>query len=294
MKMKVRKAVVPVAGYGTRFLPVVKTIPKEMLPVLNKPVIQLIVENLVKAGIKTIVLVTSSSKKAVDDYFDNHFELENKLEEAGKEKELHEITRLAKLADIIYVRQKEMRGNGDAILCAKEAIDNEPFIVSWGDSFFHLNGDNEFKKLIKEYNNYHSIIMSGLITDKKEDTNKYGYVGGKKLKGGVVKVEKFVEKPGPENAPSNIAIASGFLFTPDIFEALEKTKVPKGKELVYVDGVNYLMQKGKSVYVKPMKGVYYDCGNVLGWLETNVDFGLKRADIKDEFRAYLEAKLKEK
>ncbi len=279
------------AGYGTRFLPVVKTIPKEMLPVLNKPVIQIIVENLVEAGIETIVLVTSSNKKAVDDYFDSHFELENKLEEDGKEKELEEIKRLAKLADIIYVRQKEMRGNGDAILCAKEAVGREPFIVSWGDSFFRPDGDNEFKQLIAEYDNYHSIIMSGLITDKKEDTNKYGYVGGKKLKGGVVKVEQFVEKPGPEKAPSNIAIASGFLFTPDIFEALENIAVPKGKELVYVDGVNYLRQKGKSVYVKPMRGVYYDCGNVLGWLETNVDFALKRDDIKNDFKKYLRAKL---
>lgn len=289
--MKVTKAVVPVAGYGTRFLPVVKTIPKEMLPVLNKPVIQLIVENLVNAGIKTIVLVTSSSKKAVDDYFDNHFELENKLEEAGKEKELYEIKRLAKLADIIYVRQKEMRGNGDAILCAKEAIGNEPFIVSWGDSFFQVNSGNEFKMLISEYEKYHSIIMSGYITDKKEDTNKYGYVGGKKLDDGVIKVEKIIEKPGPENAPSNVAIPSGFLFTPDFFEALEEIEVPQGKELVYADGVNYLIKKGKSIYVKPMQGIYYDCGNVLGWLETNVDFALKREDIKDEFRKYLQEKL---
>lgn len=280
------------AGYGTRFLPVVKTIPKEMLPILNKPVIQLIVENLVEAGIETIVLVTSSSKKAVDDYFDSHFELENKLEEAGKEKELREIKRLAKLADIIYVRQKEMRGNGDAILCAKEAIGNEPFIVSWGDSFFQVDGGNEFKMLISEYNKYHSIIMSGYITDKKEDTNKYGYVEGKKLDDGVIKVKQIIEKPGPENAPSNVAIPSGFLFTPDFFEALEKIEVPKGEELVYVDGVNYLIQKGKSVYVKPMQGVYYDCGNIMGWLKTNVDFALKREDIKDEFRKYLEEKIK--
>lgn len=279
------------AGYGTRFLPVVKTIPKEMLPVLNKPVIQLIVENLVEAGIKTIVLVTSSSKKAVDDYFDSHFELENKLEEAGKDKELREIKRLAKLADIIYVRQKEMRGNGDAILCAKEAIGDEPFIVSWGDSFFQVDGGNEFKMLISEYEKYHSIIMSGYITDKKEDTNKYGYIKGKKLDGGVIKVEQIIEKPGPASAPSNVAIASGFLFTPDIFEALEKIKVPKDKELVYVDGVDYLMQKEKSVYVKPMKGIYYDCGNILGWLKTNVDFALKRDDIKDDFKKYLIEKI---
>jgi UTP--glucose-1-phosphate uridylyltransferase len=289
--MKVTKAIVPVAGYGTRFLPVVKTIPKEMLPILNRPVIQYIVENLVKAGIKTIVLVTSSSKKAVDDYFDTHFELENKLEAAGKEKELHEIKRLAELADIIYVRQKEMRGNGDAILCAKEAIGYEPFIVSWGDSFFKVNGGNEFKMLISEYEKYHSIIMSGYITDKKEDTNKYGYAAGEKLDG-VIKVEKIIEKPGPENAPSDVAIASGFLFTPDIFESLEKIKVPAGKELVYVDGVNDLMREGKSVYVKPMKGIYYDCGNVLGWLETNVDFALKREDIKDDFKKFLQEKIK--
>jgi len=240
-----------VAGYGTRFLPVVKTIPKEMLPVLNKPVIQLIVENLVEAGIKTIVLVTSSSKKAVDDYL---LEL-------------------------------------DAILCAKEAIGDEPFIVSWGDSFFQVDGGNEFKMLISEYEKYHSIIMSGYITDKKEDTNKYGYIKGKKLDGGVIKVEQIIEKPGPASAPSNVAIASGFLFTPDIFEALEKIKVPKDKELVYVDGVDYLMQKEKSVYVKPMKGIYYDCGNILGWLKTNVDFALKRDDIKDDFKKYLIEKI---
>ncbi|MCX6811228.1 MAG: UTP--glucose-1-phosphate uridylyltransferase [Candidatus Berkelbacteria bacterium] len=291
--MKVTKAIVPVAGYGTRFLPVVKTIPKEMLPILNKPVIQLIVENLVAAGIKTIVLVTSSSKKAVDDYFDSHFELENKLKEAGKDKELNEIKRVARLADIIYVRQKEIRGNGDAILCAKEAIGDEPFIVTWGDGFSYLNGNNEFKEIIKEYKKYHSIIMSGYITDKKEDTNKYGYIRGKKLKDGMVKVEKIIEKPGPENAPSNIAIVSGFLFTPDLFDALESIKVPEGKELVYVDGLNYLMQKGKDVYVKPMRSVYYDCGNILDWLKTNVDFALKREDIKDEFKKYLQEKLKQ-
>ncbi|MBU2595821.1 UTP--glucose-1-phosphate uridylyltransferase [Patescibacteria group bacterium] len=292
MKQKIRKAVVPVAGYGTRFLPVVKTIPKEMLPVLNKPVIQLIVENLVEAGIKTIVLVTSSSKRAVDDYFDSHFELENKLKEAEKEKELSEIKKVAKLANIIYVRQKEMKGNGDAILCAKEAIGNEPFIVTWGDGFSYLNGDNEFSEIIKEYEKYQSIIMSGYITDKKEDTEKYGYIRGKKLKDGMVKAEKIIEKPGPMNAPSNIAIVSGFLFTPDFFGALEKVKVKPGKELVYVDGLNYLMEKGKDVYVKPMRSVYYDCGNILDWLKTNVDFALKRDDIKDDFKKYLIEKIK--
>lgn len=293
--MRVTKAIVPVAGYGTRFLPVVKTIPKEMLPILNRPVIQYIVENLVEAGIKTIVLVTSSSKKAVDDYFDTHFELENKLEAAGKEKELREIKRLVKLADIIYVRQKEMRGNGDAILCAKEVIGDEPFLVNWGDSFFQLSsGKNEFKELIKEYNKYHSIIMSGMITDKKEDTDKYGYIGGKTLEDGVIEVEKIIEKPGTDNAPSNVALPSAFLFTPDIFDALKRIEVKQDKELVYVDGVNYLMQKGKKIYVRPMRGIYYDCGNVLGWLETNVDFGLKRDDIKDEFRAFVETRLKNK
>jgi len=295
MKLKVTKAIVPVAGYGTRFLPVVKTIPKEMLPILNRPVIQYIVENLVEAGIKTIVLVTSSSKKALDDYFDTHFELENKLEEAGKEKELQEIKKLVKLADIIYVRQKEMRGNGDAILCAKEAIGDEPFLVNWGDSFLQLNsGKNEFKELIKEYDKYQSIILSGMITDKKEDTEKYGYIGGKKLKDGVIEVEKIIEKPGPDNAPSNVAMPSAFLFTPDIFEALEKANVPKDKELVYVDGINYLMQKGKKIYVKPMRGIYYDCGNIMGWLKTNVDFALKREDIKDEFKKFLIEKIQNK
>jgi len=292
MKNKIRKAVVPAAGFGTRFLPVTKSAPKEMLPIIDRPVIQYVIEELVDAGIETIILVTGWHKRAIEDYFDKHFELEHKLKEAGKENELKEIQKISEMANFIYIRQKEQRGNGDAVLCAKEAIGDEPFIMFWGDDFFEAK-PTRAKQLLTAYDKFESIVMAGYKTTRKEDTLKYGYVGGKELDGGVMEIEKFIEKPGPDNAPSDMAIVSGFIFTPDIFEALERVKVPEGQELYYTDGVNYLMDKGKKVYAQEIKnGKYYDCGNVIEYLKTNVDFALKREDINGEFEEYLLEKVK--
>lgn len=292
MNKKVRKAVIPVAGFGTRFLPVVKAIPKEMLPVVNKPVIQYIIEDLVGAGLETIILVNSAHKRATEDYFDNNFELESRLKETDKLEKLEEVEEVSEMANFIYVRQKEMGGNGDAILCAKEAVGNEPFVVVWGDCFLRAE-PSLFPQIVETYNKYQSIVIAGYRTRDKEDTYRFAFVKGKELGDGVIEAEEFIEKPGPDKAPSQISTVSGFLYTPDIFEALEKVKIPKGQELNYTDGINYLMERNKKVYVKEIKNAtYYECGDVLGYLKTNVEFALKDNEIKDEFRKYLKEKIK--
>lgn len=283
----------PAAGFGTRFLPVTKSSPKEMLPIINKPVIQYVIEELAEAGIETIILVTGWHKRAIEDYFDYHFELECKLREAGKKKELEEIRRIPDLANFIYVRQNEQRGNGDAVLCAKDAVGDEPFIMLWGDDFIEAKPSRS-RQLIKAYDKYQSIVVAGYRTNKKEDTYKYGFAKGKEIEPSVIEIEELIEKPGPQRVPSDMAIVSGFVFTPDIFEALEKSKIKPGEELYWTDGVNYLKDRGRKIYAKEIKnGHYYDCGNILEYLKTNVDFALKREDIKDDFKKYLREKIKE-
>ncbi len=287
MSKKIRKAVIPAAGYGTRFLPVTKAVPKELLPIVDKPVIQYVVEELVEAGIEQIIVVTSWHKKAIEDHFNNHLELEHKLEQAGKTEELEAIQKLSSMAEFVFVHQKEMNGNGGAILTAKNVIGDEPFIVLWGDDFI-LAPESRTKQLIKTYDKYQSTVLGGIKTDKPEDTLKYGYAKGTDIEPGLIKVDEFIEKPGPENPPSNLAIVSGFAFPPEIFEALESFNPKDGKELVYVDGVNVLMEQGKDAYAMEIKdGKYYDCGNIEEYLKTNVELGLKREDIGSSFADFI-------
>lgn len=286
--IKIRKAVVPVAGYGTRFLPISKTIPKEMLPVVDKPLIHHIILELVEAGIEQIVLVTNSYKKSVEDYFDRHLELEMKLRESGKEKELKELQKISELAEFVYVRQKEQRGNGDAILPAKHIIGNEPFLVFWGDDFIKAK-PSRAKQLINAYKKYKSIILGCVKTDNKEDTKKYGFAAGKTITNGVIDVEKLIEKPGPNNAPSNLAVVSGFVFIPEIFKALESFKVLPGQELVWLDGVNILKNQNHKVYaIEIQNGKYYDCGNMTEYLKTNIELSLKHPKIGPAIKKFLQ------
>ncbi|OGD85946.1 UTP--glucose-1-phosphate uridylyltransferase [Candidatus Curtissbacteria bacterium RBG_16_39_7] len=289
---KIRKAIIPAAGFGTRFLPATKAMPKEMLPVVDKPVIQYVVEEAVNAGINQIIVVTGWHKRAVEDHFDRHFELEARLEAKGKTKELEEIKRISDLADFVYVRQKEPLGNGHAILVAKDVIGEEPFIMLWGDDFIDAV-PSRVKQIIAAYEKYQATILSGFRTKKEEDTWRYGFVDGKKLKDGAIKVDNLIEKPGPKNAPSDLAIVSGFVFTPDIFAALEKAipdTIDKGEELYWADGVNVMMKEGKPVYALEIKnGKYFDCGSQLGYLKTVVEFGLRHEKINGEFRKYLKS-----
>ena len=286
--MKITKAVVPVAGYGTRFLPAVKAMPKEMLPIIDKPVIQIVVEKLVEAGIELIVLVTGWHKRAIEDHFDHHLELENYLKEDGKKELADEIRKISDMAEFVYIRQKQQRGNGDAILCAKNVIGNEPFVVPWGDEFISAQ-PSATKQVIKAFQKYQGTIMSGIRTKKKEDTLRYGFAKGEKIAKGVIEVEELIEKPGPEKVPSDMAVVSPFVFPPEIFPALEKKgrSLKKGEELVWVDGVNGIKDKIPAYAVEITDGKYYDCGNKLEYLKTNVEFGLQNPELKDEFREYL-------
>ena len=271
-------------------MPATKAQPKAMLPIVDKPVIQYVVEEIVDAGIEQIILVTGWHKRAIEDHFDRHFELEARLEKDGKLDLLEKVRKISELCDFVYVRQKEALGNGHALLVAREVVGDEPVLMLWGDDFIAAE-PSRTKQMIAAYEKYGTTILSGIRTSKPEDTKKYGYVGGAEIADGVIDVAKFVEKPGPDNAPSDLAIVSGFIFTPDIFDALEASvpeTIGKGQELYYVDGVNKLMQAGKKVHAIEIKNSrYYDCGNKLEYLKAVVEFGLKHDDLREDFGQYL-------
>lgn len=284
---KIRKAVVPVAGYGTRFLPASKAMPKEMLPIVDKPVIQYVVEELAEAGIEQIIFVTSWHKRAIEDHFDRHLELEHKLEKAGKTEQLEKIKRLSNLAEFVYIRQKEAKGNGDAILTAQNIVGNEPFIVLWGDDFISAE-PSRTKQLIDAYDKFGTTVLGGIRTDSPEDTKRYAFAKGQEFDDGAIKITDLIEKPGEDRKPSNLAIVSGFAFPPEIFEALKSVQPHPGEELVYVDGVNALRRQGRDAYAIEIKGgKYYDCGNITEYLKTNVEIALSRKDIGKEFSEFI-------
>ena len=284
---KIRKAVIPAAGYGTRFLPVTKAMPKEMLPIVDKPVIQYIVEELVEAGIEQIIIITGWHKRAIEDHFDRHLELEYKLKESGKMEQYEQIKKISTMAEFVYIRQKEQRGNGDAILTAKNVVGDEPFIVFWGDDFI-VAEPSRAKQLIKAYETYGTTILGGIRTDDPEDAKKYGFAKGIEMPDGAIKIEELIEKPGIDRLPSNLATVSGQVYNPDIFAALESCKVEGNQELVYIDGVNKLRENGVPAYAVEIKGgKYYDCGNVTQYLKTNIEMALKRPDIKPDLAAFI-------
>lgn len=290
---KIRKAVVPVAGYGSRFLPATKSIPKEMLPIVDKPVVQYVIEELVAAGIEQIVLVTSWHKRSIEDYFDRHLELEEQLEKTGKIEQLEKIRNISKMAEFVYVRQKEIRGTGDALLTAKNIIGDEPFVSSWGDEIM-LAEPNKTTQLINAYEKYGGTVLGALRTNDPADTKRYGYAEGPEVENGIIKIEELIEKPGPENPPSNLALLGGIVFSPDIFEALESCSVAEGKELVHVDGINALRKKGQNAYAVEIKnGQYLDCGNVMLYMKTNVTMALKRPELKEEFGKFIKETAKQ-
>lgn len=289
--MKVRKAIIPAAGLGTRFLPATKAQPKEMLPIVDKPTIQYIIEEAVASGIEEILIITGRNKKSIEDHFDKSVELEMELEKAGKEEMLEMVRGISDMVDIHYIRQKEPRGLGHAIHCAKSFVGNEPFAVMLGDDVV----DSEvpcLKQLITCFNEYKTSIL-GVQTVSPENVNKYGIVDGLHIEDRVYKVKKLVEKPAVEEAPSNVAILGRYIITPKIFEILENTKPGKGNEIQLTDALETLISN-EAMYAYNFEGRRYDVGDKLGFLEATVEFALKREELRDSFIEYLNTKPWEK
>lgn len=289
--MKVRKAVIPAAGLGTRFLPATKAQPKEMLPIVDRPTIQYIVEEAVESGIEDLIIVTGRHKRAIEDHFDKHLELELALERKGKEDLLETVKDISSLINVHYVRQKQPKGLGHAILCAKTFIGNEPFAVLLGDDI--VNAEKPVtKQLIDVFEEKQAAVL-GVQKVADELVHKYGIVdyGGKEDE--LYQVDRLVEKPSLEDAPSNIAILGRYIITPAIFDILENTPPGKGNEIQLTDALQKLMEK-EEVYAQVFSGKRYDIGNKLGFLEATVEFALEREDIKDDFKEYLNRLLNER
>jgi UTP--glucose-1-phosphate uridylyltransferase len=283
--VKIKKAVLPVAGFGTRFLPWTKAMPKEMLPIIDKPVIQYIVEEAVASGIEDIILVTGASKRSIEDHFDYNYELQNWLKKQGKETLRWEVKKIADLANFIYIRQKGPYGNGTPVLNAKKIIGDEPFAVIWGDDLFINEKKPRLAQLIEVFNKYQNPVLTAIKIDD-EGTKKYGVIDGEKVEKNVYQIKSIIEKPGPQKAPSRIGTLGAYILTPDIFEALEKTKIGKGGELWLVDAI-FNLSKKRNLYACLVKGTYYDTGSKTSWLQANIDFGLRRADTRKEVKSYL-------
>ncbi|MCL5676065.1 MAG: UTP--glucose-1-phosphate uridylyltransferase [Patescibacteria group bacterium] len=287
--MKIKKVLIPAAGFGTRFLPATKAMPKEMLPVVDKPIIQYVVEEAVEAGIEDVIIVTGSHKRSIEDHFDYPFELEQLLIKSHKEKELAEVRRIASLANFIYLRQKGPMGNATPILNARHVIGDEPFLVLWGDDFIEAS-PSRTRQLLDVFDKYGGTVLGGIRTDKEEDARRYGFAAGKMLDKSVMKVERLVEKPGPGHNLSNLATVSGFIFTPEIFEAIEevKAKIKPESELMYIDALNILLKQRLPIFACEIKnGTFYDTGNKLEYLKTVVQFALRHKDLNGDFRKYL-------
>ena len=292
--MKIKKVVIPAAGFGTRFLPQTKAMPKEMLPIVDKPVIQYVVEEAVNAGIEQVIIVTGWHKRSIEDHFDFPFELEKRLEESGKQDQLDEIRRVAEMAEFIYIRQKGPIGNATPIWNARNIIGNEPFLVLWGDDFIQA-APSRTAQLMQAYEKYQASVLGAIRTNKPEDTKRYGYAAGETVEDGVIRVSDLIEKPGPERVPSDLACVSGTVYTPEIFDCIDEmiknNETGVGGEYVYIDALRKLMAKYKQdVYAVEIKeGKYYDTGNKLEYMKTAVELALKHEEIGEEFKKFIKA-----
>lgn len=293
MHKKIRKAVIPAAGFGTRFLPQTKAMPKEMLPVVDKPIIQYIVEELVDAGIEDIVIVTGYHKRTIEDHFDRpSMELIENLRMGGEKKLplLRQIERISDMANFFYVRQKGPYGNGTPLLNVRKIIGDEPFIYTWSDDFIKAEPKSRFKQLIEVYEEFQCPVLASIKAKHTEDYDRYGFAGGKHLREGLIDVAQLIEKPGKASAPSDLATVSGFIFTPDIFNYLDQAlnNLSEGDELYYNDALKLMLNDRKRILAAEIKdGKYYDTGNKLEYLKTVVEFAIKHPDIGEDFREYL-------
>ena len=282
---KITKAVIAAAGFGTRFLPQTKAMPKEMLPVIDKPVIQYVVEELVESGIRDIIIVTGWHKRSIEDHFDYPYELIAFLEEQKKFKLLEEVKRSASLANFIYIRQKGLYGNGTPFYCARHIIDNEPFVAMFGDEFLTARPPR-VKQCLDTFYKYGDPVLSAV---RLEDVTKAGIVGGVEIEKTVWQIKKYVEKPTVEEAPSNLGVIGCYVLTPDIFAALEDLEPGKGNEIWLVDAINKLMKK-RSVYALEIQNArYFDTGNKLGYLKAVVEHALIHPEIGRDFKKYIKS-----
>ncbi len=285
---KIKKVVIPAAGFGTRFLPQTKAMPKEMLPIVDKPVIQYVVEEAIASEIEDIIIITGSNKRAIEDHFDEPTEdLIQNLIQGKKHKLLDEIKKISQMANFIYIRQKGPYGNGVPVLSAEPAIDNEPFAVLWGDEFIYSKPPR-LAQMIKVYEKLGGIIISGVKIEKKEDLSRYGIADLEHVEKNIYKIQKIIEKPNPDEAPSNIATHGAYILPPEIFKALKELKPGKGGEIWLVDAINLLKKGGIPIYTVVIEnGKYYDTGNKFEYLKTVVEFGIRHPEIKDEFKKFL-------
>ncbi len=287
---KVTKVVIPAAGFGTRFLPQTKAMPKEMLPVVDKPVIQYVVEEAVESGIKNIIIITGSNKRAIEDHFDlPNEDLVKNLTEAKKDHLLKEVEHIAEMANFIYIRQKGPYGNGTPVLTAEPVIEDEPFAVLWGDEFIYSKPPR-LAQMLAVHEKYGGVVISGVKIEKKEDLKRYGIAELEHVENNVHKIKRIIEKPEPHEAPSNIATHGGYILPPEIFGALKQLKPGKGGEIWLVDAINILQREGIPVYTVVIKdGKYYDTGNKFEYLKTVVEFALEHKEINGNFRSFLKS-----
>lgn len=284
--MRVRKAIIPAAGLGTRFLPATKAMPKEMLPIVDKPTIQYIVEEAVESGIEDIIIVTGKGKRAIEDHFDHSFELEQNLLDRGKFELLEEVQKSSKLVDIHYIRQKEPRGLGHAIWCARKFIGNEPFAVLLGDDIVKAEKPC-LKQMIEQFERYNASLI-GVQHVADNQVSRYGIVDGKKIDDRLYNVTNLVEKPKLEESPSNLAILGRYILSPRIFEILSNQEPGAGGEIQLTDAIAGLNQH-ESVYAFEFEGVRYDVGEKMGFIQTTIEFALQREDLRYELIDYLSA-----
>jgi len=285
MVQKIRKAIIPAAGYGTRFLPATKAMPKEMLPIVDKPIIQYVVEEAVNSGIEDIIIVIGSHKRAIEDHFDYPYELERRLLDAGKKEQADEVRKIAEMANFIFIRQKGPYGNGTPVLNARHVIGDEPFAVLWGDEFIYSDPPR-LKQMIDVWEKYEAPNISA-VRVPKESVNKYGIADISPVENNVFKINRLVEKPKSEDAPSNLAAHGAYIMPPRLFDILEETKPGQGGELWLVDAISTLAKERDIYAVEIANGKYYDTGNKLEYLKTVVEFGLKHPDLNGDFRDFL-------
>ncbi len=287
--MKIRKAIIPIAGKGTRFLPATKEIAKEIIPIINVPMIHYIVQEACEAGIEQVIFVTASGKFAVEDYFDRNQELEAFLERNNKMKELDLIRRIGSMMDVTSVRQKEQLGLGHAVLCAKNMIGDEPFAILLGDDIV-INKNPAIKQLMDCSLVNGGAPVIGVMEVPKSETNKYGIVSGDIVDEKTLRMTGMVEKPKPEDAPTNLATPGRYVLTPEIFGILEK--IPRGAQNEYqlTDAINVLCQQ-RDVFAYRFEGERYDTGNVHGYLDATIDFALKDPEIRDKFLASFKSRM---
>lgn len=286
----IRKAVIPAAGFGTRFLPATKSQPKEMLPIVDTPVIQYVVEEAVASGITDILIIIGKGKRAIEEHFDRNFYLEAQLIEQGKEKELEQIRKISELADIHFVWQKELKGLGDAVNCANLHVGDQPFAVLLGDTLISSDSPAT-QQLVEVYDRYKGSVVLIQQIDR-ERVSRYGVISGEEIAPCVYKLDGLVEKPTPAEALSNLAVAGRYVFTPDIFDCLARIKPGKGGELQLTDAMQ-LMLADKPMYGRLLDGRRYDIGNKQGFIKTNIEFALEDEDIAEELRDFIKQIAKE-